>query len=544
MKNRPNACIRASSRRSRALLCAIAAGLAFPVVSFADTLHRFAIIAGNNTGGGDMHPLFYAVSDASKLHAIFTRIGGVHPEDAVLLLDKTANDLRAAFDGMEPRMAEAESRGEKSALIVFYSGHAKDGELRMGASTIPLEEVKRRMSRSVAEIRIGFFDSCRSGSITRTKGARKAPAFEVDAGAIRSTRGVVILASSAADEDSQESDQIEGSFFSHNLASGLLGSADISGDGKVSLSEAYAYAYDRTVADTAGTAAGAQHPTYSYDLAGNGDVILTDVLAHHEGVLLPAPAPEGEYFLVSDKGAIAAEVIKTAGFERRIALAPGLYRVKRRMLDRLRIGEVTVRSGETTVLDDASLHDAAFSDDPVKGDIVRHYDEPPTRWSFSLGGTYQGFLTNEFPSTPTLGVEVAMRNFLRHDFVLGFDAAIGGGHSTLQPPANSGESALGYGYSELTSGVSVLKEFGTGTLVPSVGVRIAMIYMARNMDESGLPSQNYFATTPGLVGALRWQVSRHWSISGRVRVQYLYYDVDREASFGYIEGSLLASFEL
>ena len=103
---------------------------------------------------------------------------------------------------------------------------------------------------------------------------------------------MVILTSSTSDEDSQESDAIGGSYFSHHLASGLLGGADRSGDGRVTLFEAYAYAYDRTVADTAESAAGAQHPTFSYDLAGNGDLVLTDVVVRHEGVYLPREAPE------------------------------------------------------------------------------------------------------------------------------------------------------------------------------------------------------------------------------------------------------------
>ena len=103
----------------------------------------------------------------------------------------------------------------------------------------------------------------------------------------------MLLTSSAADEDSQEADRIGGSYFSHHLASGLLGDADRSGDGRVSLAEAYAYAYARTVADTAESAAGAQHPTFSYELAGNGDVVLTDVKSRTEGPLsrrAPPPA--------------------------------------------------------------------------------------------------------------------------------------------------------------------------------------------------------------------------------------------------------------
>src|SRR5262249_46336290 len=145
---------------------------------------------------------------------------------------------------------------------------------------------------------------------TRTKGARKMPEFEVESDVSRRARGLVILASSASDEDSQESDQIGGSYFSHYLASGLLGDADGSRDGRVTLSEAYTYAYNRTAADTAESAAGAQHPTYSFDLAGNGEVVLTDLTGRHEGLLFPAAAPPGAYFLIDGKGFVSAEIWK------------------------------------------------------------------------------------------------------------------------------------------------------------------------------------------------------------------------------------------
>ena len=83
----------------------------------------------------------------------------------------------------------------------------------------------------------------------------------------------VLIASSSADEESQESDDIGASFFTHYLASGLLGDADSSGDGKVTLAEAYTYAYARTVGETAETRAGAQrrstHAHHHRDLHGS-----------------------------------------------------------------------------------------------------------------------------------------------------------------------------------------------------------------------------------------------------------------------------------
>ena len=294
----------------------------------AQGLRRFAIVAGNDTGGGDTRSLLYAGADARKVYDILTRLGGVRQEDATLLIGATASQLLSAIVAVEMQAAEARQHGERTALFFYYSGHAKDGSLRLGETRLPIDGIKARIASSPVDVRIAILDSCKSGATaTRTKGARKAPAFEIQADGPRDAKGVVILTSSTSDEDSQESDAIGGSYFSHHLASGLLGGADKSGDGRVTLFEAYAYAYDRTVADTAESAAGAQHPTFSYDLAGNGDLVLTDVAVRHEGVYIPREAPSGVYFLVDGKGFVAAEISKTEGVDRRLALSPGHYRV-------------------------------------------------------------------------------------------------------------------------------------------------------------------------------------------------------------------------
>jgi uncharacterized caspase-like protein len=226
----------------------------------AESLRRFALVAGNDEGGAETRPLRFARDDARKMHDLLVRLGGVEPGDARLLLDDDADDLLRALSELEASARAARARGERTTLLLYYSGHAKDGALRLGDSQLDFEALKRRLSASPADIRIAILDSCRSGALTRTKGARRAPAFAIESGASRDARGLVILTSSAANEDSQESDLLGGSFFSHHLASGLMGDADRSGDGQVTLFEAYSHAYARTVADTADSSAGPSTP--------------------------------------------------------------------------------------------------------------------------------------------------------------------------------------------------------------------------------------------------------------------------------------------
>ena len=203
----------------------------------------------------------------------------------------------------------------------------------------------------------------------------------------------------------------------------------------MTLFEAYAYAYDRTVADTAESAAGAQHPTFSYDLAGNGDLVLTDVASRHEGVYFPRQAPSGVYFLVDRQGFVAAEINKGDGVDRRVALSPGRYRVKRRLADRLRVGELDVPRGQLVTLEEGRLRDAPFSARSGQGRSSRV--DLSARWSIGAGLGFQTVFAAPdgaglFPPTGLFEIDFALRDFLRRDWVLGFDLA-GGSANGVAP---------------------------------------------------------------------------------------------------------------
>ena len=99
------------------------------------------------------------------MHEILTRLGGVKPEDATLLIGASASQLLSAVVAVEMQAAEAARRGERTALLFYYSGHAKDGALRLGETRIPVDGAQgahRRVARS----------TCASRSSTRAARAR------------------------------------------------------------------------------------------------------------------------------------------------------------------------------------------------------------------------------------------------------------------------------------------------------------------------------------------------------------------------------------
>ena len=103
------------------------------------------------------------------------------------------------------------------------------------------------------------------------------------------------------------------------LVSGLRGAADVSGDGRITLAEAYRYAFDHTVADTASIGS-RQHPGYNYRMAGQGELVLTEVTQPSASLELPEGFERALVILIRRDQVLAEVSAETA---RRLALAPG-----------------------------------------------------------------------------------------------------------------------------------------------------------------------------------------------------------------------------
>jgi uncharacterized caspase-like protein len=220
-------------------------------------------VAGANYGGPDRPALQYAISDAERLARVLVDLGGVSPEDAILLKQPGLRELDEALGRLQARVVEARRAGRgdeggRTELLVYYSGHADDKGLLLGEDRYSYRSLRDRLDDVPADVRIAVLDACASGAITRLKGGKLRPPFLVDESS--DMRGHAFLTSSAETEAAQESDRIGASYFTHYLISGLRGAADVNGEGKVTLNEAYQFAFNETLGRTVDTKGGAQHP--------------------------------------------------------------------------------------------------------------------------------------------------------------------------------------------------------------------------------------------------------------------------------------------
>ena len=97
-------------------------------------------------GGDDTRPLLYATADARKVHDILTRLGACGPRTRALVLGGGMQDVLSALAKVAQQAGEAARRGERTALLFYYSGHAKDGALRLGETRLPIDALKGRLA--------------------------------------------------------------------------------------------------------------------------------------------------------------------------------------------------------------------------------------------------------------------------------------------------------------------------------------------------------------------------------------------------------------
>lgn len=313
---------------------------------------RMAVIVGANEAAPGRQPLRYSLADAQLLADTLVRVGHFAKGDVRVLLEPHPADVTAALEAVS---RELQAMPGDSLLLFYYSGHSDGQYLYPHGEQLPLVDLRDRLGRSSARVRVAIVDTCRGGSWTRAKGLTVGPPFdEIDLMNV-ATEGTALLSSSSGMESAHEAGSIKGSFFTHHLNAGLLGAADASGDGNVTLQEVFVYARERTVRDSARMAATTQHPSFDMQLRGRQDIVLTQTKSSKSALHL---TQKGSLEIIHlGSGATVAET-PPGTLELRLALVPGRYVVRRVDGDRVQSKEIVIAPDATVTLDESQLENA------------------------------------------------------------------------------------------------------------------------------------------------------------------------------------------
>lgn len=352
---------------------------------------RVAVIVGNNAGNGDQPALRYAEVDAGKVSRVLVELGGVDDRDLFLLQGKDKKSLDSTLQKAAARVAEYQASGlDRVVLVFYYSGHSDGVALELGHDRFTFAALRKWLADTGADVRVGLIDSCKSGALIATKGGTPGPAFQIRLTDDLASTGEALLTSSAANEDALESKEIGGSFFTHHLVSGLRGAADASGDSRVTLTEAYQYAYKHTITTSGATLAGPQHPAYEFKMSGQGELILTE-LAQPTAALVVPEGMDRALIIEVARDQVIAELGR--GAPTQISVAPGKYGVRAWKGEKAFEGRIVVAANSVRAVRWDELSAIELTTYRSKGESRRnlpsyYVGERRTGFAFGVGGRY------------------------------------------------------------------------------------------------------------------------------------------------------------
>lgn len=458
---------------------------------------RYAVIVGADEGLADEAPLRFAERDASRLSDVLARFGQIPDENMLLLRGRTAEDVEHVLGEVAGRLAADAEAGRDSLLLFFYSGHADANDLHLYGTRLPLSRLKALVSQSQASLQVMVVDACRSGALTRIKGATPAAPFAIGADDRLDAEGLAIITSSSAGEDAQESDQIQGGIFTHHFIGGLLGAADASADQRVTLNEAYRYAYDQTLRATS-KARFVQHPTYSFRMRGRDDLVLTR-LTETRGLGRIGLQLAGRYLLLPQRREGPVVELSAEG-QTHVLLEPGRWLVRRRTDEAVYEGHAEVRSGALEEIGADRLQAVPFGQTVRRGDALSRR----SAWLVSAGAEISGAYQQGLPATlgPTLGARVDL-------------APLSLGLRLRWGRARADNEDLSLIQDTLGADLTALKLYDlAGDVAAGFGVRAGGDMIWQRFDTSGQgPTRTAFAGRASPLVRLEWSPAA-WLVAG------------------------------
>ncbi|MEL6547034.1 MAG: caspase family protein, partial [Myxococcota bacterium] len=288
---------------------------------------RYVLSVGANVGTDNDEDLEYAEDDARRFVEVMARFGGAKAPRVRLLLGRDALGLEEAVNALADQIV---SDGASNATVFFYfSGHADRRAIHVHGERFDLEQIEDWLAGVPAQLRVSVVDACRSAVDVRLKGFSTTDSFAIQLEPASRVQGLITMRSAADGEASQESRSLEGAVFTHYLLNALRGAADDDGDERVTLDEAYRYAYRQTVRRSSMSSAEVMHPSVEIEIEGAGQLVLTETSVATTRLRLPAGRDVRYVVFKRPQSSVIAELWSHPKRAVEVALAPGEYLVHR-----------------------------------------------------------------------------------------------------------------------------------------------------------------------------------------------------------------------
>jgi hypothetical protein len=285
-------------------------------------LQRFALVVGHNQPPRPELPrLRYGDDDAIRW-AMLLRTYGADVEILTALDDDsqrlygdrlpplatpTRDELIAAMERISTAIAAARASGARTVFYFVYAGHGDvengEGYVALAGGRLTRRDLETQiLAVSGADTNHVVVDACRSYYFVYDRGPGgtrepwKSPYFV--SGAAARFRNTGFLLASSSEAPTHEWEEFQSGIFSHELRSGLLGSADIDNDARISYDElaAFVRVANRPIRNAK------YRPEFVARPPASGDRVFLDLGDAAGGTVDTARQPSARYLLEDDLG--------------------------------------------------------------------------------------------------------------------------------------------------------------------------------------------------------------------------------------------------
>ena len=116
---------------------------------------RYALIFANDRGDPGDVLLRYAEADANRLAEVLEDVGGVTPNHLTVVHAATASSVRAAMSKIRKELTDSDDE-----WLIYVSGHADEGELHLGGTRLPFDELADFAKTLPVRLVVTVVDSC------------------------------------------------------------------------------------------------------------------------------------------------------------------------------------------------------------------------------------------------------------------------------------------------------------------------------------------------------------------------------------------------
>src|SRR5205085_179603 len=127
------------------LLPALASAAPAPDAASSQPVRRFALLVGVNDGGPGRAKLRYAVTDARSFGDVLEELGGVQPQDRLMLMEGGRAELERALAKFKAMIASARTSGGRTEALVYYSGHSDEEGLLLQQDRFGYKELRQAL---------------------------------------------------------------------------------------------------------------------------------------------------------------------------------------------------------------------------------------------------------------------------------------------------------------------------------------------------------------------------------------------------------------